>query len=89
VTDPRFGELVCDIARVVIGEFSSSEVVWSCLDKRADMYQSVIGQAPLIDSLFVRLHKKVLTELKFQAELQRMKGALNMLTLSSQISSLV
>jgi U3 small nucleolar RNA-associated protein 15 len=24
VTDPRFGELVCDVARVVIGEFSSS-----------------------------------------------------------------
>ncbi|KAJ3565735.1 hypothetical protein NP233_g7449 [Leucocoprinus birnbaumii] len=66
VTDPRFGELVCDVAQVVI-----------------DMYQPVIGQAPLIDSLFVRLHKKVMAELRFQAELQRAKGALNMMISSS------
>ncbi|KAF9453074.1 Trp-Asp repeat-containing protein [Macrolepiota fuliginosa MF-IS2] len=70
VTDPRFGELVCDVARVVI-----------------DMYQAVIGQAPLMDSLFVRLHKKVMAELRFQAELQRAKGAL-MMVMSSSLASL-
>lgn len=50
------------------------------------MYQSVIGQAPLVDSLFVRLHKKVALELRFQAELQRTRGALNMLVSSSLVS---
>ncbi|KAF7775960.1 hypothetical protein Agabi119p4_4353 [Agaricus bisporus var. burnettii] len=72
VTDPRFGELVCDVARVLI-----------------DMYQTVVGQAPLIDSLFVRLHKKISAELKFQAELRRMRGALDMIILSSQIPPLM
>jgi U3 small nucleolar RNA-associated protein 15 len=48
-------------------------------DVRLEMYQPVIGQAPLIDSLFVRLHKKVMIELQFQAELERAKGALSMM----------
>ncbi len=50
------------------------------------MYQTVIGQAPLVDSLFVRLQKKVTLELRFQAELQRTRGALDMLMSSSLIS---
>ncbi|KXN89626.1 U3 small nucleolar RNA-associated protein 15 [Leucoagaricus sp. SymC.cos] len=70
VTDPRFGELVCDVAGVVI-----------------EMYKPVIGQAPLIDSLFVQLYKKVVAELRFQAELQRTKGALSMI-MSSSLASL-
>ncbi|PCH41027.1 WD40 repeat-like protein [Wolfiporia cocos MD-104 SS10] len=62
VADPRFGELVCDVATVVI-----------------DMYSPVLGQSPLIDTLFARLQKKVAAELRFQQELVKTKGALDML----------
>ncbi|KAK0190888.1 Trp-Asp repeat-containing protein [Armillaria mellea] len=61
VTDPRFGEMACDVASMVI-----------------EMYASVIGQSPLIDSLFLQLQKKVLMELRFQRELLKTKGALDM-----------
>lgn len=61
VTDPRFGEMACDVASMAI-----------------EMYASVIGQSPLIDSLFLRLQKKVLMELRFQRELLKTKGALDM-----------
>ncbi|KAJ7068310.1 WD40-repeat-containing domain protein [Mycena amicta] len=62
ITDPRFGEMVCDIAGIVI-----------------EMYTPVLGQSPLIDSLFLRLRKKVAAELRFQKELVKAKGALDML----------
>ncbi|OSX60238.1 hypothetical protein POSPLADRAFT_1075000 [Postia placenta MAD-698-R-SB12] len=62
VADPRFGEMVCDVAGVVI-----------------DMYTPVLGQSPLIDTLFARLRKKVTAELRFQKELIKTKGALDML----------
>lgn len=61
VTDPRFGEMACDVASMVI-----------------EMYASVIGQSPLIDSLFLQLQKKILMELRFQRELLKTKGALDM-----------
>ncbi|KAJ6485070.1 WD40 repeat-like protein [Mycena vitilis] len=61
VTDPRFGEMVCDVAGIVI-----------------EMYTPVLGQSPLIDSLFLRLRKKVSAELRFQKELLKTKGALDM-----------
>ncbi|KAF7355352.1 WD40 repeat-like protein [Mycena sanguinolenta] len=61
VTDPRFGEMVCDVAGIVI-----------------EMYTPVLGQSPLIDSLFLRLRKKVAAELRFQKELLKTKGALDM-----------
>ncbi|RDB22693.1 U3 small nucleolar RNA-associated protein 15 [Hypsizygus marmoreus] len=67
VTDPRFGEMVCDIACMVI-----------------EMYSPVLGQSPLIDTLFLRLRKKVAAEIHFQKELVKTRGALNML-LSSTI----
>lgn len=89
VTDPRFGELVCDVARVLIGKSSYSWLLRNYLDRPTDMYQTVVGQAPLIDSLFARLHKKISAELKFQAELRRMRGALDMIILSSQIPPLM
>jgi U3 small nucleolar RNA-associated protein 15 len=62
VTDPRFGQLVCDIAVLVI-----------------DMYGSVLGQSPLIDSLVLRLRKKIIAEIRFQKELVKAKAALNMI----------
>ncbi|KAF9075755.1 WD40 repeat-like protein [Rhodocollybia butyracea] len=62
VTDPRFGEMVCDVAGLVI-----------------QMYTPILGQSPLIDTLFLRLRKKVLAELRFQKEVRRTKGALDMI----------
>ncbi|KAF8165304.1 WD40-repeat-containing domain protein [Crassisporium funariophilum] len=61
VADPRFGEMVSDIAGIVI-----------------DMYRAVIGQAPLIDALFLRLRRKVTAEIRFQEEVIKAKGALIM-----------
>ncbi|KAI6119301.1 Trp-Asp repeat-containing protein [Pisolithus croceorrhizus] len=45
VTDPRFGDLVCDVASLLI-----------------ELYSPVFGQSPLVDSLLLRLRKKVLAE---------------------------
>jgi len=50
-----------------------------------DMYRPVIGQAPLIDGLFLRLRKKVVAEIRFQEEIMKVKGALTMI-LSSAIT---
>ncbi|CAG7848682.1 U3 small nucleolar RNA-associated protein 15 homolog [Serendipita indica DSM 11827] len=69
LTDPRFGETVCDIATVVI-----------------DMYSSVLGQSPLIDILFVRLQKKLAAELRFQKEIVKLKGALDMILATSALN---
>ncbi|OBZ70162.1 U3 small nucleolar RNA-associated protein 15 [Grifola frondosa] len=68
VADPRFGEMVCDVANVVV-----------------EMYTPVLGQSPLIDALFVRLQKKVAAELRFQKELIKAKGALDMLLASAAL----
>ena len=40
------------------------------------MYAPVLGQSPLIDTLFLRLRKKVMAEIRFQKELIKAKGAL-------------
>ncbi|KAH9938157.1 WD40 repeat-like protein [Fomitopsis serialis] len=68
VSDPRFGEMVCDVAGLVI-----------------DMYRPVLGQSPLIDTLFARLQKKVAAELRFQKELVKTKAALDMLLSSASL----
>lgn len=77
ITDPRFGEMVCDIAGIVIGPFPIY-VALRRLTHGTDMYTPVIGQSPLIDSLFLRLRKKVTAEIRFQKELLKTKGALDM-----------
>ncbi|EIW76144.1 WD40 repeat-like protein [Coniophora puteana RWD-64-598 SS2] len=69
VADPRFGELVCDVASLVI-----------------EMYEPVLGQSPLIDTLFVRLRKKVQAELRFQKELRKTRGALDMVFASAALA---
>ena len=48
-----------------------------------DMYRPVIGQAPLVDSLFLRLRKKVAAEIRFQEEIMKVKGALTMILSSA------
>ena len=51
-----------------------------------EMYTPVLGQSPLIDTLFSRLRKKVTAELRFQKELVKAKGALDMLLASAALS---
>jgi U3 small nucleolar RNA-associated protein 15 len=43
------------------------------------MYSAVLGQSPLIDTLFTRLRTKVAAELRFQQELAKTRGALDMI----------
>jgi U3 small nucleolar RNA-associated protein 15 len=50
-----------------------------------DMYASILGQSPLIDRLFEQLRKKVNQELRFQQEVLRMKGALDMVLASASL----
>ncbi|ETW83976.1 hypothetical protein HETIRDRAFT_313064 [Heterobasidion irregulare TC 32-1] len=71
VADPRFGEMVCDMAGVVVGKY---------------MYTPILGQSPLIDSLFLRLQRKIAAEIQFQKELVKAKGALDMLFASTALS---
>ena len=47
------------------------------------MYRPVIGQAPLVDGLFLRLRKKVAAEIRFQEEILKVKGALTMILSSA------
>jgi U3 small nucleolar RNA-associated protein 15 len=47
------------------------------------MYRPVIGQAPFIDGLFLRLRKKVVAEIRFQKEIMKVKGALTMILSSA------
>lgn len=49
------------------------------------MYTPILGQSPLIDILFARLRKKVTAELRFQRELVKTKGALDMLLSSAAL----
>jgi len=48
-----------------------------------DMYRPVVGQAPLVDGLFLRLRKKVAAEIRFQEEIMKVKGALTMILSSA------
>jgi U3 small nucleolar RNA-associated protein 15 len=43
------------------------------------MYKSVLGQSPVIDILFTRLKRKIAAELRFQTELAKTRGALDMI----------
>ena len=78
VTDPRFGEMVCEISGVVIGTYRRS---WADLKAEPiiEMYNPILGQSPLIDSLFIHLRKKVATEIRFQSTLIKTRGALDMI----------
>ena len=91
VSDPRFGEMVCDVASIVIGtyklidcnpSFTNFSIMLS-----TEMYTPVLGQSPLIDTLFLRLRKKVAMELRFQQDLVKVKGALDMLLATASLSS--
>jgi U3 small nucleolar RNA-associated protein 15 len=49
------------------------------------MYSSVLGQSPIIDALVLRLQKKLTAELKFQKEVVKLKGALDMMLATSAL----
>lgn len=49
------------------------------------MYKPVLGQSPLIDTLFAHLQKKVAMELRFQKELVKTKAALDMILTSASL----
>ena len=66
VADPRFGEIVCDISMLLIGKhppYCTGTIVTE-RNIYQDMYAPVLGQSPLIDSLFLRLRKKVVAEIR-------------------------
>ncbi|KAF8238723.1 WD40 repeat-like protein [Tricholoma matsutake] len=44
-----------------------------------EMYNPILGQSPLIDSLFVQLRKKVAAEIRFQSKLVKARAALDMI----------
>lgn len=87
VADPRFGQMACDIASLVIGMLSLHFGTSAVLTLNTEMYTPVLGQSPLIDTLFFRLRKKVAAELKFQQELVKARGALDMLLSTSALMS--
>ncbi len=88
VADPRFGQMVCDIASLVIGPWNAQFHSTGCLlTILTEMYTPVLGQSPLIDTLFLRLRKKVAAEIKFQQELVKTRGALDMLFATSALMS--
>ncbi|KAH9977795.1 WD40-repeat-containing domain protein [Lactifluus volemus] len=51
-----------------------------------DMYAPVLGQSPTIDSLFLRLRKKLEVEIQLQNDLVKVKGALDMLFAFASLS---
>ena len=59
----------------------------SILTSVIEIYTPVLGQSPLIDTLFQRLRKKVSAELKFQQDLVKAKGALEMLFASAALTN--
>jgi U3 small nucleolar RNA-associated protein 15 len=91
VDDPRFGEMACDVSGVLIGEYpfctSFFDTASYFLFIYTDMYSSVVRQSPVIDSLFIRLRKKVIQELKFQCELLKARGALEMVLASAALAA--
>jgi U3 small nucleolar RNA-associated protein 15 len=90
VTDPRYGELTCSIAGIVIGTSAFISLLTDHILTRyvqLEMYSCVLGQSPLIDELFVRLRKKVEYELRLQQEYTKVKGALDMIFASSALNA--
>lgn len=87
VADSRFGEIVCDISMLLIGKhppYCTGTIVTE-RNIYQDMYAPVLGQSPLIDSLFLRLRKKVVAEIRFQKELMKTKGTLEMVFSSASL----
>jgi len=52
-----------------------------------EIYTPVLGQSPTIDSLFLRLRRKLEAELRFQDDLIKVKGTLDMLFAFAALSA--
>lgn len=78
VTDPRFGELVCDVASLLIGTVVLSIYGICKPNAPIELYSPVFGQSPLVDSLLLRLKKKVFDEMRLQREMVKIKGTIEM-----------
>jgi U3 small nucleolar RNA-associated protein 15 len=86
IADPRFGELVANVTCLVLGKLEF-QLIDRVSHSISDMYAPVIGQAPLIDALFVRIRKKIASEIRFQEEVLKAKGALTMILSSTVLQS--
>ncbi|KAG8889802.1 hypothetical protein FRB99_003943, partial [Tulasnella sp. 403] len=51
-----------------------------------ETYASVIGLSPLIDNLLIKLQNRIAAELRFQCEVRRLQGALEMLMAASTLN---
>lgn len=89
ITDPRFGELSCDVGRIIIGTFMFADTQRMKVTLVTDMYIPVFGHSPLIDGLLLQLRRKVEAELKFQNELTQVRGALDMILSTSILSTVI
>ena len=89
VTDARFGGLACDVAGLIIGTSSSTTSITTVAlyAFSTEMYAPVLGQSPTIDSLFLRLRRKLVAELRLQNDLVKTKGALDMLFAFAALSA--
>jgi U3 small nucleolar RNA-associated protein 15 len=89
ITDSRFGNVACDVAGVIIGmsPFTTSVTTVTLMSSPAEMYAPVLGQSPTIDSLFLRLRKKLEAEIQLQSDLVKVKGALDMLFAFAALST--
>jgi U3 small nucleolar RNA-associated protein 15 len=54
---------------------------------QAEIYAPILGQSPTIDALFLRLKTKVAAEIRFQRELLKTKGALDMVISALNVPS--
>jgi U3 small nucleolar RNA-associated protein 15 len=85
--NPEHNAVVCKVADVVIGESpppppsSPVSLLWLtfCCPDATDTYASILGQSPLIDDLFGRLWAKVTDEVRLHREVEKVRGALEML----------
>lgn len=81
VTDPRFGGIACDVAGLIIGASPCTTLIITVALRYfpAEIYTPVLGQSPTIDSLFLRLRRKLQAEIRLQDDLVKVKGTLDML----------
>lgn len=54
-----------------------SGLIIQVIQKILDLYAVVLGQSEAIDSLFVKLHRQVKTEIVFQRQILRVMGSLD------------
>jgi hypothetical protein len=64
---------------------SSLEIHTRFLFTFAELYGPIFGQSPMIDRLLLQLKRKIQAELRFQKELTRLIGSLDMIFASTAL----